>query len=96
MGNRGGSYYEYLLKGWLLTGDSVLREEYCLSLEGLHSLLSQRTATDNLVVITDWATTHRSRMHHLHCFLPGTLILGASHTACTENEQERKLAMQVM
>ena len=39
MGNRGDSYYEYLLKGWMLTGDKALREEYCSSLEGLYALL---------------------------------------------------------
>ena len=96
MGNRGDSYYEYLLKGWLLTGDEVLREEYCSSLQGLYSLLLTQSGRDGLYVVPDYHGSRQRNMHHLACFLPGMLMLGAASGACPDQQHDRETAFKLM
>lgn len=96
MGNRADSFYEYLLKGWLLTGNETLRAEYCSSLEGLHALLVTQSARDGLSVVTDYHLSHQRNMHHLACFLPGMLMLGVANDACSNKQRDRELAFKLM
>lgn len=96
MGNRGDSYYEYLLKGWMLTGDKALREEYCSSLEGLYALLLTRSGRDGLSVVTDYHGSRQRNMHHLACFLPGMLMLGVANDACPNQQRDRETAFKLM
>lgn len=96
MGNRADSFYEYLLKGWLLTGNETLRTEYCSSLEGLYSLLLTRSKRDRLLVVTDYHYGQQRNMHHLACFLPGMLFLGATNHACSNEQRDRETAYKLM
>ena len=96
MGNRGDSYYEYLLKGWMLTGDKALREEYCSSLEGLYALLLTQSGRDGLSVVTDYHGSRQRNMHHLACFLPGMLMLGVANDACPNQQRDRETAFKLM
>eukprot|EP00055_Hartaetosiga_balthica_P007031 m.23646 g.23646 ORF g.23646 m.23646 type:complete len:582 (-) comp5568_c0_seq2:85-1830(-) len=82
LGARGDSYYEYLLKQWLLTGkkDDYFKNMYLEAIEGVKKHLLHRTKTDNLLYIGELLNNNPSpKMDHLVCFMPGTLALGAYH-----------------
>ena len=87
LGARGDSYYEYLLKAWLQTGqtDAKLRARYDAAVGALSKHLVQRTS--NGVTFVAEAYPHgplRPKMDSLACFLPGVLALGAT-TATAAN-----------
>ncbi|KAF9437091.1 hypothetical protein BGZ76_002007 [Entomortierella beljakovae] len=75
-------FYEYLLKTFMLTGDTKFKDLYITSIDAMHSHLVSRphkksepylvlgvydTATDSLV----------PKMDHASCFAPGLLALGS-------------------
>ncbi|KAF8074901.1 glycoside hydrolase family 47 protein [Lyophyllum atratum] len=76
------SAHEYLLKQWLLTGQSEpkTRDLYVRSVDAIIHNLFYITPTRNLLYVTD---THKGvpthTLEHLSCFLPGLLALGV-HT----------------
>jgi len=79
-GAMGDSYYEYLLKTWLLTGKR--KEQYKrMYLESVRAMI------DKLVIVEDGLTyvaeikngRLEKKMDHLVCFVPGMLALGAQH-----------------
>lgn len=91
LGSRGDSYYEYLVKQYLLTNgtERVYRDMYEHAFDGIKStLLGQCTAVDPPLLYTmevfprrvqqqvSWA--RRTKQDHLVCFLGGTMMLGAS------------------
>merc|ERR1719356_1989698 len=53
LGARGDSYYEYLLKQWLQTGQTLdyLKQDYNESMEGVMSKLVARTVPSNLLFV---------------------------------------------
>lgn len=80
-GAGGDSYYEYLLKQWLLTGKSevVFLNEYREAMRGMHSRLLQRSRVGARTlgfVGTLENNRYVPQMDHLVCFLAGTLALG--------------------
>jgi len=82
LGARGDSYYEYLLKQWLQTGQTLdyLRQDYNESMEGVMSKLVARTVPGNLLFVGEilgGGKDFKPKMDELVCFLPGTLALGA-------------------
>ena len=86
LGARGDSYYEYLLKAWLQTGqeDARLRARYDAAVGALSKHLVQKTS--NGVTFVAEMYPHgplRPKMDHLACFLPGVLALGAATAAPT-------------
>ncbi|KAG5647834.1 hypothetical protein DXG03_007758 [Asterophora parasitica] len=86
------SAHEYLLKQWLLTGQSEpqTRDLYLRSVNAIIHNLLYLTPSRHLLYVTD---THNGNpthtLEHLSCFLPGLLALGV-HTLDLPS-QEREL-----
>ncbi|KAL4423330.1 hypothetical protein ABPG77_006125 [Micractinium sp. CCAP 211/92] len=93
LGARSDSYYEYLLKQWLLTGKSEgwLRERYVQAMRSVRSRLLRRTAPAGRPGL--WYAAEQlpsgqlsGKMDHLVCFLPGLLALGDFHNVSTQHD----------
>lgn len=91
LGARSDSYYEYLLKQWLLTGKSEdwLRNRYIQAMQSVRSRLLKRTAAAGRPGL--WYLAEQAKggglsgkMDHLVCFLPGLLALGDYHGLSTQ------------
>ncbi|KAL9256548.1 Mannosyl-oligosaccharide 1,2-alpha-mannosidase MNS3-like protein [Drosera capensis] len=88
LGSRGDSYYEYLLKVWLLKGTSgrsnvsYLYDMYHEAMMGVKHLLIRKSIPKGLVFVGELPSgpkgSFSSKMDHLVCFLPGVLALGAT------------------
>ena len=79
-GAMGDSYYEYLLKMWLLTGKQheQYKRMYLESIKGMQNRLLREEA--GLTYIAELKNGREERkMDHLVCFVPGLLALGAQH-----------------
>lgn len=76
-GARGDSFYEYLMKSWVITGkkNERLREAYIKSMNGMRKRLIFRTSPGNLTWIAEQDGHIISKMDHLACFVPGMLAL---------------------
>jgi hypothetical protein len=79
IGGRADSYYEYLLKVWLLGGqkDDKYREAFDRAMDGVRKRLLGKQGG-----FTFLGKSRRGRppgpfMEHLACFFPGLLVLGA-------------------
>ena len=74
------SFYEYMLKLWIQGGktESLYREMYDESIEGMHTELLQVSSPSKLTYIADKNGGHMDhKMDHLVCFMGGLLALGA-------------------
>lgn len=80
LGGMADSYYEYLLKYWLLTNkkDSLHLEMYKKSVQAIKENLIV-TRNRRKFIISKKGTTEIMVMEHLACFAPGMLALGAYH-----------------
>ncbi|KXN74157.1 glycoside hydrolase family 47 protein [Conidiobolus coronatus NRRL 28638] len=84
LGSRGDSYYEYLLKQYLLTDgeEPNFRRMYDLSIEGMKKVLLRKTYPTGYLFFGEITTYNPKsispQMDHLVCFLGGTLALGAT------------------
>ncbi|KAK9837344.1 hypothetical protein WJX81_007743 [Elliptochloris bilobata] len=96
LGARGDSYYEYLLKQWLLGGkhQPALLKGYKEAMRGVRERLLQRTvpgrAGGGLAYVGELhggVIVHK--MDHLVCFLPGLLALGHLHGVSTARSGEQ-------
>uniref|UniRef100_A0A1A9W529 alpha-1,2-Mannosidase n=1 Tax=Glossina brevipalpis TaxID=37001 RepID=A0A1A9W529_9MUSC len=81
LGARGDSYYEYLLKQWIQTGqkeNDFLLTDYIKSIDGVFSKLLRATPRNNHIYIGQLilGLHFEPKMDHFTCFLPGTLLLG--------------------
>lgn len=95
LGSRGDSYYEYLLKHWILTGkqDKALFKQYTKAMKGIRKLLLVRTSRtpDGLLYVAEkrrGSAAQEPKMDHLVCFLPGVLALGHFHGVNTGGQYE--------
>ncbi|GLD96502.1 hypothetical protein PINS_up005185 [Pythium insidiosum] len=82
LGAYGDSYYEYLLKQWLLSGkkDDKYKHQYLTAVRGIQSQLVAKSKPSGLVFIGEWENGRLSpKMDHLVCFVPGMLALGYMH-----------------
>jgi len=79
-GAMGDSFYEYLLKYWLLTGKKHERYKR-MYLEATRGLLSKLVRTEGERTFVADIKNGRldMKMDHLVCFVPGMLALGAQH-----------------
>lgn len=84
IGPKGDSFYEYLLKLWIYEGKPESMERYRLlwesTMDAMIEKLLVRDAGTGLVYLGDGKENIKSvsnRMHHLACFVPGMLALGA-------------------
>ncbi|RLN02186.1 hypothetical protein BBJ28_00001256 [Nothophytophthora sp. Chile5] len=82
-GALGDSYYEYLLKQWLLTGkqNDQLKDMYITAVNGMRSELIGQSFPSNYTFVGKITGTGRfeAAMEHLTCFVPGMLALGYAH-----------------
>ncbi|KAH0578671.1 hypothetical protein H2248_003802 [Termitomyces sp. 'cryptogamus'] len=80
VGASGDSGYEYLLKQYLLSGDTKALTQYLESINGVMQWLLFVTPTRELLYVASMNhLTVKHDLEHLACFLPGLLALGA-HT----------------
>ncbi|DBA02142.1 TPA: hypothetical protein N0F65_004777 [Lagenidium giganteum] len=79
LGAMGDSYYEYLLKQWLLSGkkETKYKEQYLIAVEGIKAKLVAKSEPNGLVFIGELVNGKLDpKMDHLVCFVPGMLALG--------------------
>ena len=79
-GALGDSFYEYLIKQWLITNKKVpyLRELFDETMLGMARLLVQRSSPSGLIYIAEWSYAGVShKMDHLACFAGAMLAIGA-------------------
>ncbi|KAL7988447.1 hypothetical protein Chor_007366 [Crotalus horridus] len=79
MGGLGDSFYEYLLKAWLMSDkmDTEARKMYDDAIEAIEKHLV-RKSSGGLTFIGEWKNGHLERkMGHLTCFAGGMFALGA-------------------
>ncbi|KAH9122579.1 hypothetical protein LEN26_006948 [Aphanomyces euteiches] len=81
LGAGGDSYYEYLLKQWLLSGktETKYRDMYLVAVEGIMTKLVGRTKKSNWLFLGEYDPSSNHlwpKMDHLVCFIPGMLALG--------------------
>ena len=100
LGARADSLYEYLLKQWLLSGqtDARMRRMYDDSVGAIRAHLVRRgggARCGNCTYLASWnhrTRQHSDRMDHLACFAPGMLALGAAGpTADADMQLAREL-----
>ncbi|KAF1914956.1 glycoside hydrolase [Ampelomyces quisqualis] len=93
LGSRGDSYYEYLIKQHLQTGEPIYRDMWDESLAGVKKHLLAYTANSHLTVLAERPSgldgSLHPKMDHLVCFYPGTIALAA--TGGLPLSQARKL-----
>ncbi|KAI6651948.1 hypothetical protein LOD99_4827 [Oopsacas minuta] len=88
MGSRADSYYEYLLKQWIMAGktDDRYREWYLQTVDGVTKRLLRYSEPSRLALIGEIVNNQFSpKMDHLVCFYPGTLTLGYYHGLSPEH-----------
>ncbi|GAV52359.1 hypothetical protein ZYGR_0AG03500 [Zygosaccharomyces rouxii] len=82
LGSRGDSFYEYLLKQYLLTHEKLYYDLYRTSIEGMKKHLLGVSKPNGLVYIGEKPFGLRSqldpKMDHLVCFMGGLLAMGAT------------------
>uniref|UniRef100_K3X0V5 alpha-1,2-Mannosidase n=1 Tax=Globisporangium ultimum (strain ATCC 200006 / CBS 805.95 / DAOM BR144) TaxID=431595 RepID=K3X0V5_GLOUD len=82
-GALGDSYYEYLLKQWLLSNkqDDKLRNQYVIAVNGMKAKLLGTSYPSKFVFLTEINRNgdQSQHMEHLTCFVPGLLALGYMH-----------------
>lgn len=82
VGSRADSFYEYLLKQYLLTGEKLYYNLYRISIEGIKKHLIDKTTVNGLYYVgekEDGLEGELSpKMDHLVCFLGGVLAMGAT------------------
>ncbi|CAN6674527.1 endoplasmic reticulum mannosyl-oligosaccharide 1,2-alpha-mannosidase [Trichomonascus vanleenenianus] len=82
LGSRGDSYYEYLIKQYIQTGEPVYKEMYDEAVEGIKDRLLDYSVPGKLTYIAE--LNHgingplSPKMDHLVCFAGGMLALGAT------------------
>lgn len=82
LGSRGDSFYEYLLKQYLLTHETLYYDLYRKSMEGVKKHLVSKSKPNGLVYIGEKEHGLNGplspKMDHLVCFMGGLLAMGAT------------------
>lgn len=91
VGARADSYYEYLLKQWIQSGqtEEVLLDRYLEAISAIKKHLVGHSKPNNFAYVGELLSGHTSspKMDHLVCFLPGTLALGATKFNRTHSKE---------
>jgi len=85
LGARCDSYYEYLLKQWILTGqtDEIMLQRYIQAIQTVRKKLLRRSTGGLLYIAEETGNMLSPKMDHLVCFLPGVLALGDFYNIST-------------
>jgi mannosyl-oligosaccharide alpha-1,2-mannosidase len=82
LGSRGDSYYEYLIKQYLQTNESVYEDMWNDALQGVRKHLVTYTEPSRFTIIGERPSgldkELSPKMDHLVCFMPGTIALAAT------------------
>jgi Glycosyl hydrolase family 47 len=93
IGALGDSFYEYLLKAWLLTGRHYegFRRMYEEATDGINKRLVQFSAGSNLTYLAELGRSSRliHKMDHLVCFAGGMYALGAATEVVGKGAKQR-------
>eukprot|EP00026_Physarum_polycephalum_P016664 Phypoly_transcript_17627.p1 GENE.Phypoly_transcript_17627~~Phypoly_transcript_17627.p1 ORF type:complete len:238 (+),score=36.03 Phypoly_transcript_17627:73-786(+) len=87
LGSGGDSYYEYLLKVWLLSGKRVARYKQMFNeaMDPVIAKLLKFSHPSKLLYLTEgWGEYTTGEMHHLACFSGGLFALAAHHNASND------------
>ncbi|KAF3940280.1 hypothetical protein ABW19_dt0209858 [Dactylella cylindrospora] len=92
LGSRGDSYYEYLLKQYLQTGETIYAEMYHDTMKGIKKHLVKKSHPSGFTFIAELpmgiGTTVSPKMDHLVCFMPGNILLGATNGTTVEQAKK--------
>lgn len=92
MGSRGDSFYEYLLKQYLMTGETLYRKLYDHSIAGMKHHLLKRSGPNGFMYIAErpmgLSNIHSSKMDHLVCFMGGLMAMGATEGHFIDDARE--------
>jgi mannosyl-oligosaccharide alpha-1,2-mannosidase len=97
VGALGDSFYEYLLKSWLMTSkeDVLARDMYYEAMDAIDQNLVKKTS-NGMMYITDMKNGRTDgRMQHLTCFAGGMFALGATHATNGRSEHHMDIARGV-
>ncbi|CCH59440.1 hypothetical protein TBLA_0B06140 [Henningerozyma blattae CBS 6284] len=94
LGSRGDSFYEYLLKQYLLTHEQIYYDLYRISIEGVKKHLVSKSSINGIVFIGEKEFGLDSKglspkMDHLVCFIGGVLAMGATEGLPIEVAKEQ-------
>ena len=98
LGAEADSYYEYLLKTALFSDDTSLEKRYLHAMEGVTDLLIATIDGESSALKAGRresisSTFHESfSMHHLACFAPGMLTLGARYLNISDTTKKLHLS----
>lgn len=92
LGSRGDSYYEYLLKQYLQTGEEKYLDMYNESFEGIKKHLVGHSQPNNYLFLGELERglggTLSNKMDHLVCFFGGLFALGATNGLTLKEAQQ--------
>ncbi|XP_009333967.2 mannosyl-oligosaccharide 1,2-alpha-mannosidase MNS1 [Pyrus x bretschneideri] len=98
-GAMGDSFYEYLLKVWILGNKTSAvkpyRDMWEKSMKGLLSLIRRTTPSSFAYLCEKNGNTMTNKMDELACFAPGMLALGSSGYSPDESKQFLSLAEEL-
>jgi mannosyl-oligosaccharide alpha-1,2-mannosidase len=96
MADNSDSFYEYLLKMWISTGDERFREWYFESVEEVINQMAVTTADGKYTYIPNSiGSVKENRFHHLSCFAGGMLATGALRYRKDSWTKQLQLAVQI-
>ncbi|CAF4981257.1 unnamed protein product [Rotaria sp. Silwood1] len=88
----GDSFYEYLLKSWILSGkkDEQARSMYESARKAAEKSMLRKTPTTNLMHLGEQRSGRLDpQMGHLTCFVGGLYVLSASYGAISSNSSTK-------
>lgn len=92
LGSRGDSYYEYLLKQYLQTGEEIYLTMYNNSFNGIKQHLTGRSKPNNYLYFGELDRgldgPLSNKMDHLVCFFGGLFALGATNGLSLEEAKK--------
>ncbi|CAF4340933.1 unnamed protein product [Rotaria socialis] len=92
LGALGDSFYEYLLKSWILSGkkDEEARSMYENAMKAAEEAMLRKTPTSNLMYFGEQRSGRLDpQMGHLTCFVGGLYVLSASSGAISLNSSAK-------
>jgi mannosyl-oligosaccharide alpha-1,2-mannosidase len=106
LGALGDSFYEYLLKVWIFSGqknpdDAYLRRLYDEAIEGVEKYLVYDSIGDEMTFLQELRVPSLAEVHrmdHLLCFVPGLIALGTLYEPkdSIKNIKHLRLAKKLM
>lgn len=97
LGALGDSFYEYLLKVWILTGKQheKYRRMYDEATKAIISQLVKKSTPSGLTYIAEKDGSIVDKMDHLVCFAGAMFALGAYHNATDDTAKHMELGKEI-